>query len=125
MKSKWGWDQLGSIASVLCAIHCAISGFAIGLISTVGLNFLASEGAEIAFVVVTLTIGSIAIFSGYRRHHQKWPAALFGFGAFLIGISHFGFAHSHENPISRVVSILGAGALITFHFFNQKLSKAA
>jgi hypothetical protein len=120
------FDRLGSIASLLCAVHCALTGFALGLVSTVGLSFLASEGAETIFIVVTLTLGALAIWSGYRKHRKPWPASLFLLGAFLIGFSHSMFGHGHEtHPVSRVVSILGAASLIGFHYVNQRLAKLA
>jgi hypothetical protein len=120
------FDRMGSIASVLCAVHCALSGFALGLISLVGLEFLASEKTEVFFILLTLGLGLISIYFGYTKHKKAWPSLLFLMGGVLVTAPHFLFGHGHEISIAgRMTSILGAACLVGFHFVNQKLVKAA
>jgi hypothetical protein len=119
------YDRLGSIASTICAIHCAISGFALSLVSALGIGFIASEGAELLFILVTLVFGVFAIRSGFRKHGKYWPIGLFLGGALLIASSHLLFSHQHVLPMSRIVSIAGAICLIAFHVVNHRLAKVA
>ncbi|MBI3722145.1 MAG: MerC domain-containing protein, partial [Fimbriimonas ginsengisoli] len=61
-------DKVGACASAVCAVHCLLTGLALGLLSVVGFGFLGSLTADIAFLGVALSVGLLAVFHGIRRH---------------------------------------------------------
>ena len=77
-------DRLGSVASTLCAIHCAICAFLPVIFTAVGLNFLLNQSAEWLFSLVAIAFGVGALILGWRRHRSKTVAALLTLG--VVGI---------------------------------------
>ncbi len=128
--SKPTVDRLGAYAGAICAVHCVLTGFAIGLISVLGLGFLASPVAEGAFLLSAAVLGVVALVHGHRKHHSLVPAWIFIAGLSCLLISHFAFAHGHGHGAERqaagasVFSILGGLSLVAFHVTNQRLQQA-
>ena len=77
-------DRLGSVASTLCAIHCAICAFLPVIFTAVGLNFLLNQSAEWLFSLVAIAFGLGALILGWRRHRSKTVAILLTLG--VVGI---------------------------------------
>ena len=77
-------DRLGSVASTMCAIHCAICAFLPVIFTAVGLNFLLNQSAEWIFSLVAIAFGLGALVLGWRRHRSKTVAALLVLG--VVGI---------------------------------------
>lgn len=123
-RKSLNYDRLGAYASAICAVHCLITGVALGLLSIVGLGFLGSPEAELGFFLTTVTIGTIALVHGVRRHHSAVPALVFitGLGALLA--SHFVFGHHHDEAPSigaTILNVVGGLSLVAFHVLNQRL----
>jgi len=118
-------DRIGAVASGICAVHCLVTGVAFGLLSVLGLGFLGSVPAEVAFISVALTIGTTAVVLGYRKHHSRVPAMLFCGGLVCVLVSHLVFgdgqvAHPSSIP-GTTFAVLGGLMLVAFHFVNQRL----
>jgi len=109
-------DQLGSVASFACAVHCALTGLALGVLSSAGLGFVGNPILEFLFIGSTVALGLWAVVRGYRLHHSWHPPVLF-----LCGIAMIFLAHKNEP--GWVFSVLGGALLITFHWINQKLTR--
>lgn len=130
--SKLNLDKLGACASAICAVHCLLTGVALGLLSVTGLGFFGSLWADIAFLTVAVIIGSFAVWHGIRAHHSYIPASVFVMGLFFIVLGHFVFRHSHgtggaEDPFTHAASVtfsvLGGLSLVAFHTLNLRLQK--
>ncbi len=128
---KWDVDRLGAIAGTVCAVHCLLTGLALGLLSIVGLDFFGSETSEAIFVGTAGVLGLWAIVHGVRKHHSWIPALFFVAGLTFICLSHFVFGHAHAKSIasaspkaivSTIFSVLGGLSLVTFHFLNQRFA---
>ncbi|RYG16853.1 MerC domain-containing protein, partial [bacterium] len=102
----------------ICAVHCILTGLALGLLSVAGLSFLGSEPAEFGFIGVTVSVGLWALVHGIRRHHSWIPAAIFIGALGCIAGSHF--AH-HGTPLGTFLSVTGGIGLVVFHVVNQRL----
>lgn len=131
--SKLNLDKLGACASAICAVHCLLTGVALGLLSVVNLGFFGSLWADIGFLTVALLIGSLAVWHGIRAHHSYLPASVFVLGLVFIVLGHFVFRHSHEpgaiedsfsHAASVTFSVLGGLSLVAFHTLNLRLQKA-
>lgn len=122
---RWNVDKVGAYASAICAVHCVLTGVALGLLSVAGLEFLNSPIAEAGFFFTAVVVGTWALVHGIRRHHSVLPAAVFAFGMGSLLVSHFVFGHGEPGKASiggTVFSVLGGTCLVTFHVLNQRLS---
>lgn len=129
MTRRWDVDRLGAIAGTICAVHCLLTGLALGLLSVVGLEFLGSPTSEAFFVGSAVVLGVWAIIHGIRRHHSYKPSLIFVFAMGCILASHFVFGHHHghdgahaHSTGSTFLSVLGGLSLVAFHVTNQRLA---
>ncbi len=83
MSPPW-FDRLGAAASLACALHCGLIGFAPALVILVGLEVLAGEVFEWGFVALALTFAAIAAGLGYRAHRTVWMPLGFAVGGGLL-----------------------------------------
>jgi len=129
-EKRWNADRIGAYASFACAVHCLLTSLAFGLLSVVGLGFVGSPPFEIGFIVLAVSIGSFAVWSGYRKHRSILPGVLFFLGLSLIFLSHFVFTHEQRtgevvvlNATSGIVAAIGGLTIVAFHFVNAHLSQ--
>lgn len=133
MVSQTLLDRVGACASTLCAIHCLLTGAAMGLLAVSGLTFLTNPWVEGGFLTVAAVVGVTALWHGIRRHHSWIPATVFVAGiaciaiSFLVGHGHVGGSHSHDahhyhsSPLGTGLAVAGGLLVAAFHFVNQKL----
>ena len=84
MESNEWTDRFGSVASSLCAIHCAICAFLPVAFSALGLGFLLGQDMEWLFSIVAILFGLGALVLGWRQHRSKQVVAFLVLG--IIGI---------------------------------------
>jgi len=114
-------DQTGIIASALCAAHCAVGAFLVGLVGTGHLVF--SERLEQAFAGVAVVIAAGALVQGYLTHRSRLPLALGAVGILLISASRlleFDVAWAEST-----LSISGALTLVSAHVVNLRARRQA
>lgn len=109
-------DQLGSVASLACAVHCALTGLALGVLSSAGLGFVGSHSLELFFIGSTIALGIWAFITGFRTHRQWQPALFFGCGLAMIYLAH-------ATEPGWIFSVFGGAFLIIFHWVNQKMMR--
>lgn len=118
-------DKVGVCASAICAVHCALTGAAMGFLAVAGLEFMANPLIEAGFVGMALIVGSWAVVHGLRKHHSKIPAAVFVGGLACIVASHFlGHAHSATqagSPLATILAVIGGLSIAAFHFLNMRM----
>lgn len=119
--ARVNFDKVGAYASAICAVHCVLTGFALGLLSVVGLEFIGSPAAEAGFFLMAVSMGTLALVHGLRRHRSLLPATIFAMGMTSLLVSHFGYHHGSLG--GTIFSILGGLSLISFHVLNQRLVK--
>ncbi len=88
VRTSWK-DILGIVASISCAIHCAIMPMAIGYLPLLGLEFLADESFHRWMVFVCFGIAILAFVPGWKRHRSFLPGAVGAVG--LAGIAAAAF----------------------------------
>ncbi len=121
-------DKVGAVASAICAVHCVITGLALGLLSVMGLGFFGTPAAELAFLFTAIGIGVVAVVHGIRKHHSYLPSIFFVGGLTCWLLAHFVFGHNHQNaagpahtPFGSFLSVLGGVGIVTFHILNQRM----
>jgi uncharacterized membrane protein len=91
------------------------------------MGFIGSTTTDIVFLSITLSVASIAIFTGVRRHRSWRPAALFMTGVVAIIISHFVLDHDSKYLPTRILTttlaVMGGVFLVLFHVLNLRLQK--
>lgn len=127
MKAPRGvnWDRVGGTASFLCAIHCALSGVALGLLSTLGLGFFTDSRVDWLFLGIAVIAGTFAAVTGFRRHGDARLAVALIIGLAILIARQVFFAHDHAghnhgiDPVSTALSLVGASFVIGFHVGNS------
>ncbi|MBS1700618.1 MAG: MerC domain-containing protein [Armatimonadetes bacterium] len=115
-------DRLGTIASTICAIHCAITGIAVSVLSIIGFTMLQSPYLEWGFLGMALVFGCWAAWRGFAKHHSWMPVFIFLVGFVLLGGSHLVVAHRADGTPSgyaELFSVLGGVCLVSFHYINR------
>ena len=64
-------DRIGIIASVLCAIHCALTPVLLILMPTFGKAW-AHPATHWGMAIVVIPIAIMMLVKGYRKHRKKW-----------------------------------------------------
>jgi MerC mercury resistance protein len=120
-------DRLGTIASTVCAIHCAVTGIAVSVLSLVGFRYLQSPFLEWVLLGLALLFGSWAAARGYGIHKQRVPIVIFGLGLLLLFGSHLvwpGHGTDNSKGFSELFSVIGGVCLVGFHYLNRQFINA-
>jgi hypothetical protein len=113
-------DRFGALASLLCAIHCALLPLLFGVLPAIGLAFLVGHTFERVFVAFAILLASISLVHGLRTH-GSYQAFLFlvpGIVLLVIGLLT-GSAHGsywHAGLVS-----VGGTLVAVSHVINQRL----
>ena len=98
-------DRAGSVASSLCALHCALCAVAPGLLGLVGAGFLLSHRVEWLLVLVAILLGIGALVLAWRSHRSKRVMAYLSCGMLGLlvarGIEMSSGHHEHEGSSSN------------------------
>lgn len=76
-------DSIGIIASILCAIHCALTPVLLILMPTFGKAW-AHPATHWAMALIVIPIAVFMLVKGHRQHKKKWILYLGGLGIILI-----------------------------------------
>ena len=113
-------DNLGIIASMLCAIHCAFLPLVITTLPLLGIGFLADERIELSMIGVALAIGILSLGISYFRGHRRIvPILVLNIGFLSIIAGHF-TSHSYLEPI---LIPLGGFTIALSHYLNWRYTR--
>lgn len=122
-------DKVGACASALCAVHCVLTGVALGLLSSLGFGFFGSFWVDAIFVLTAVVVGAVALRHGIKRHGSYVPALFYILGLVAVVIAHFeDFSHGwpvhehhHHGVLPTVMSVIGGLSFVMFHVLNLRL----
>jgi len=79
-------DRLGVVASVLCAVHCAVTPLFLLFAPSFG-RVWSHPASHWIVAVLVVPLASIMVVRGFRQHRQKWVVAcgIVGVGLVLVG----------------------------------------
>lgn len=124
-RSRHWWniaDRIGATASFLCAVHCALLPFVLALLPLLGLGFLAGHTFERVFVLCAATLASLALVSGYRRHHRRTPLLLALPGVLLL-VAGVCVDLDRALMVHTIMVTTGGTLVACAHLFNLRLSR--
>jgi hypothetical protein len=110
-------DRIGITATSLCALHCILLPVLLPVLPLVGLSFLADHTWEHIFLLLTAALGTVALFSGFKRYHKK----LYPFYLLYIGVALYWIKHDFSESLEPYFIFGGASLIIIAHFVNIKL----
>lgn len=108
-KIKINWDAIGIVASVACAIHCAILPLFLSSLPLLGINILHNPYFEGGMIFLAFCIGSYSLYHGFKRHHhQLLPLFVFTLGFPFLVVKCFFVAYEKWLLIPAVLFIVSA-----------------
>lgn len=110
-------DRIGITATSLCALHCILLPVILPALPLLGIGFLADHMWEHIFLVVTAILGSIAMFSGFKRYHKK----LYPFYLLMLGVVVYWQKHDFSEAVQPFFIMIGATLIVAAHIINIKL----
>ena len=81
-------DKLGVVASLACAIHCAVLPVIFTTLPLLGLEFLSNIWFEIGMLSFSLCVGAYTLLLSYPKHQKVSPIILLITGFLCIGTGH-------------------------------------
>ena len=110
-------DRIGITATSLCALHCILLPVLLPALPLLGLSFLADHSWEHIFLIFTAVLGSVALFSGFKRYHRK----LYPFYLLFLGVGIYWIKHDFSEELEVYFIVIGASLIVAAHFINLKL----
>lgn len=112
-------DKIGIAVTSLCAIHCLLLPFLLPVLPLVGASFIADESFEHSILIATMVMGFFALYSGYKRYHQKvYPFTLLFTGGLIYWQKDL-----LGTEFEPFVVMLGATLVVAAHVINMKLCR--
>jgi hypothetical protein len=110
-------DRIGITATSLCALHCILLPVILPLLPLLGLSFLADHTWEHVFLLLTATLGTVAIYSGFKHYHKR----LYPIYLLYLGVIIYWVKHDFSPALEPFFIISGSSLIIAAHFVNIKL----
>jgi hypothetical protein len=88
--NRINFDALGIIASLACAVHCAVLPLLLSSLPLFGINIIHNLWFETGMILLALLVGILALRHGAHIHHQgRLPVTLFVAGITLLFVKQF------------------------------------
>ncbi len=115
-------DKAGAVASLTCAVHCALMPLVVTLLPLLGLTFLADERLEWGLLAVSASLGVSSLCFGFREHGSRRALVILAAGLFLLALGRI----SEEREWGRwavPVVVLGGCVVASSHLMNRHLCR--
>lgn len=83
LKEHSNADRIGILASILCAIHCALTPVLLIFLPTFGKAW-AHPSTHWGMAIIVIPIAIIMMRKGYKKHAKKWVVAVGSLGIIFI-----------------------------------------
>jgi len=110
-------DRIGITATSLCALHCILLPVLLPALPLLGLSFLADHAWEHIFLLITAVLGSVALFSGFKKYHRR----IYPFYLLFLGVGIYWIKHDFSEDIQPYFIVIGASLIVAAHLINLKL----
>jgi hypothetical protein len=111
--------RAGLFASWACAVHCALTPFAVSLFPLAGAQTWLDHRLEWLLVALAIVLGAATIVPAYNRHHhRRSPLIWFAAGSALMLGARLLVPHGAAAELP--LSLAGAAALITAQVLNAR-----
>lgn len=110
-------DRIGITATSLCALHCILLPVLLPALPLLGLSFLADHAWEHIFLLITAFLGTVALFSGFKKYHRR----IYPFYLLFLGVGIYWIKHDFSEDIQPYFIVIGASLIVAAHLINLKL----
>lgn len=118
MRFKINWDALGIVASVACAIHCALLPLFLSSLPLFGVNIIENIQFEYVMIGLAFLLGTYALYHGFKKHHHSWwPVILFTIGILVLILK----VNFHQ--LEWILLVPSVGFIVLAHYLNFKLCR--
>lgn len=122
-------SKAGSITSLICAIHCALTPLALLALPVIAayssgeleivLGAFLAKTTEWVFLGVIGLLAGFGLLATYPIHRDARPAYISGFGLLLLIISHVWLVSGSSGEI--ILDVAGASLIAWAGFWNRRL----
>lgn len=122
-------SKAGSIASLICAVHCAVTPLALLALPVIAahswdgldgiLGVFWAETTEWVFLGVIAILAGFGVLATYPRHWDFRPTILTVLGLFVLTVSHLWVEAGSGKEI--FLDVLGASLIAWAGFWNRRL----
>ena len=119
-------DRVGTVASIACAIHCALLPVLLGAGAAGALSFVDNRPVEWGLVFLAAIVGTLSAWRGFRRHGNKTVAAVLVLTVLALVVLALSHQHHDRHPDEAVTwafPVLGL-VLAVSHVVNLRLCRA-
>jgi len=110
-------DRIGITATSLCALHCILLPVLLPALPLLGLSFLADHAWEHIFLMITAVLGTVALFSGFKKYHRR----IYPFYLLFLGVAIYWIKHDFPEDVQPYFIVIGASLIVAAHIINLKL----
>lgn len=114
-------DRFGAFLGIACAVHCVVVPLMLGVLPSLGLEFLADEGVDHTIVLIASGCAALAAWFGWRAHRDI--RIVLGFAA-SVGMLVLAHEVGEGQVLGRAISVAGGIGLAATHFWNTRRSRA-
>lgn len=119
--------NVGTWASIVCAIHCTVVPLLAILIPTTGIYLFINENFEFVLLALSLLFNITNICFGYRQHKSNKAVAMLALGLFLFVVGRLLHNHNHHSgfqfDLFNLFMIVGGLLMAISSFMNDKMCK--
>lgn len=112
-------DRVGSLGSILCAIHCLFMAVAPGLLAVLGLTGPFGHRLMALFLPASVLLGCFAALNSYRVHRSLRISSTFGVCVIGLLVSHQMHGH-HEHGVAIGFAVVAGLGLAITHLVNLR-----
>ena len=122
-------SKAGSITSLICAVHCALTPFALLALPVIAayssgdlemiLGAFLAQTTEWVFLGVIGLLAGFGLLATYPVHRDARPAYLSGVGLLILIISHLWLVPESAGEI--ILDVSGASLIALAGFWNRRL----
>ncbi|MBS1655929.1 MAG: MerC domain-containing protein [Bacteroidetes bacterium] len=117
---KINWDAMGIVASLACAIHCALLPLFLTSLPLFGVNIIHNLYFEAGMIGLAFVIGTYSLMHGFRKHHHSLvPLLIFSSGFLFLILKQFFALYENWLLLPAVLLIVSA------HLFNYRSCRFA
>lgn len=109
-------DAFGSLAALICAVHCAFLPLAAVAMPLAAVEVLGSHRLELYFVIFASLFGAVVLSGGLSRSRRRSVSALFLSGVTLLAA---GVSQHDSDLLHAALMVLGGLSLGAAHALNR------
>ncbi|MGE9292693.1 MAG: MerC domain-containing protein [Puniceicoccales bacterium] len=106
-------DRLAISMAVICAIHCLVTPALLVALPIIATTFWSHENFHLWMLLLVLPTTGLAVYSGCRRHKDRWVMALIATGLCLLVLAYsseqFSLGFENDEALEQPSTLVQSG----------------